>query len=92
MVERPHQFLVVENRLSFRKWCATTFTHGSTEKILGPTMGTELNERHGSLPFMQVHTDEKRLLQHECRVIEAINPSGYLSSELHRQELFLSLV
>jgi hypothetical protein len=41
---------------------------------------------------MQVHTDEKGFYNTICRVIEAINPSGYLSSELHRQELFLSLV
>jgi len=27
-----------------------------------------------------------------CRVIEAINPAGYLSSELHRLELILPLV
>src|SRR6266567_6592156 len=74
MVERPHQFLVIENRLGFRKWCTTTFTDGSTDKILCPTIGTELNERHGPFPFIQVHTDEKRLLQHDVSCNKSHQP------------------
>src|SRR5437763_10153828 len=45
MVERPHQFLVVENRLGFRERCTTAFTDGSTDKIFCPTVGTELNDK-----------------------------------------------
>jgi hypothetical protein len=67
MVERPHQFLVVENRLGFVEWCTTAITDGSTDM-------------------------KKGFYETTCRVIEAINPSGYLSSELHRLELFLYAV
>jgi hypothetical protein len=91
MVERPHQFLVVENRLGFRKWCSTPVTDGGIDKILCPTVGTELHERHSSLPFKCMHM-KKGFYETTCRVVEAINPCGYLSSELHRLELFLYLV
>src|SRR5712691_286247 len=55
VVERPHQFLVVEDWLAFSKRCPTSVTGGGIEKVLCPTIRTVLYERHGSFPFRCMH-------------------------------------
>src|SRR6266567_3899086 len=89
MVERPHQFLVVEDRLGFSKRCPTSVTGGDIEKILCPTVRTVLYERHGSFPFRCMHI-KKSFYNTTYRVIEAINPSGYLSRRASSPQTFMS--